>query len=324
MKGFYILVTLVILVCGFVELTRALHVDDSKHSLLWAPFFLKSPYLTLINKFYHPSWNTRHPITKEETSLRYLKLPRGVPFAVACGACYQKSRISANLTISVTGHTYHSVPKRHSNNRQTEYQVLHNECLMTYMITAPLEKDGTITCTLNRGKQIKTEVISFSVVDVSVDDPPEELEIQNDMDEVTLHCPTPDEKPSLKNPHVYVWYEDISAYQSASYRVITKLRSIIAVPRQKHTSHIVCSAYSIVNPTKVYRTRYQILGSQSHAQQEYKVSNEFMNPDYDAQDLTPTMKLTSSVIGIIASAVIVCVLLLLVGIHHFITAATRK
>lgn len=294
--------------------------DDSTGLLHWAPLRLKSPYLTFINNYYSPSWRTRHPITKEEEALRNLQLPRGVPFAVVCGACFQRSGVAANLTVSVSGHEYHSVPKTHSN-RKTKYHVGYLECMMTYVITAPIETDGTITCTLNRGRQIKTEVISFGVVDVSIDEAPEELEIQNTEQKITLHCPSPDEMPSSSNPLVHVWHEDQEVSQSN--HLIPHMKPVVSIMRSKHTKHIICSVYSIGKPNKVYRTRYQIIGSQAIAKQEYHISYDPGHQDY-TDEFTPKKKLSNSVIGIIITAAIICALLTVVGIYRFVTAARRK
>ncbi|XP_071533159.1 uncharacterized protein [Panulirus ornatus] len=307
--------TVIFVICGLT-----LSTGDSTHLLRWAPLHLKSPYLTFLNQFYHPSWRTRHPITKEAESLRYLQLPMGVPFAVVCGACFQRSRVATNLTVSVTGHAYHSIPKRYSK-RKANYRVGSSECLMTYMITAPIKTDGTVTCTLNRGTQTKTESISFGVADVPIEEPSEELEIRKDDEKVTLRCPTPEHVPSWSNPFVHVWHEEGDADELGS--PIPEMTSTLSLHRPKNNRHITCSVYAIGEPSKVYRTRYQIAGSHAMAKQEYHVSYDLVSREED-QEPSPRMRLSKSVVGIIITAAVVCLLLVVIGIYRFTAAVPRQ
>ncbi|KAK8738002.1 hypothetical protein OTU49_004340 [Cherax quadricarinatus] len=321
MRGLCIPASTIFIVILYTARTRTMTTDDSTRILNWAPLRLKSPYLTFMNKFYNPSWRTRHPITKEEEALRYLQLPRGVPFSTVCGACFARSHISANLTVSVTGHEYRSVPKTYNNNRKTKYHVGYLECLMTYMITAPIEKDGTITCTLNRGKQTIIETISFAVVDASVDEAPKELEIQDPQKEISLSCPLPHEMPSSRNPLVHVWHEDSEVFPSVS-SLTPEMRPTMSIRRSKNTRNIICSVYNIGKLSKVYQTRYQVIGSHSRAKQEYHISYD---PNQgDVEEFTPTRKLSNSVVGIITAAAVLCTLLTVLAICRFVTAARRK
>lgn len=323
MKIFCIQLCLAVLVCNLCGKTCGYSVEDSTRLLQWAPLTLKKPYLTFLNNFYYASWQTRNSITKEEESLRHLQLPRGVPFSVVCGACFQASQTQTNLTISVSGHDYYSVPKMRRREVK-QYRVGHLTCLMTYALTAPIHTSGLITCTLKRGRQQKIEVISFGVVDVSVDEAPEELEIQNTGTDVELHCPSPEQPLSMTNPLVHVWYQDPPTADPGS-SLIPEMQSAITLRRSKYTRQVVCSVYNIGSPTKLYRTRFRVLGSQNMNRQEYQLTNELQEFEEDAEFITSQgNKLPSITVGIIITAAVICAIMIFVGIYQLLVVAKRK
>lgn len=298
--------------------------EDFTSSLIWAPLYLKSPYVTFMNDFQKPTWRTRHPITKEPEQLRDLRLPRGVPFAVICGACFQRSIVATNLTISVSGHEFQTVPKKRKNNKY-EYNVSHNECLMTYLITAPIESDGRVTCTLHRGSHRTVEEISFRAVDAEVSAPPEELEDDKSPPMLELHCPQPEVLPTSDNPVVRVWHED--AHDKGSQVVgspLSTMRPSLTLSRPKHTRHVACSVYHIAAPHKVYQTRYTVRGTQAVVKKDFRVSGERLELEEDAEELAPRISLPNSVLGIIITAVAVCLLLTVIGLYRFVSAARRR
>lgn len=297
--------------------------EDFTSSLIWAPLYLKSPYVTFMNDFHNPSWRTRHPLTKQPERLRDLRLPRGVPFAVICGACFQRSVVPTNLTISVSGHEFQSVPKKRKNNKY-EYNVSYNECLMTYLITAPIESDGRVTCTLHRGAHRTQEEITFRVVDVEVSAPPEELEAAKSAPQLELRCPSPEEAPTTANPVVHVWHEDArDKGRPAVGSPLATMRTSLSLSRPLQTRHVACSVYHIAAPHKVYQARYTVRGSQAVVKKDFRVSGERLELEEDAEELAPRISLPNSVLGIIITAVAVCLLLAVVGLYRFVSAARR-
>lgn len=320
MAIFQNIITVLVMSFYYASTMNIQNADADQH--IWAPMTsLKSPYVTFINDFNRPTWWTRHALTKKRERLHHLSLPREVPFAVVCGACFQHSILNPNLTISISDHVSQSVPKRRRD-RSFQYKVGVNECLMTYMITEPIQKAGTITCTLNRGKQKVTEVISFNVVDVDIQEPPEELEIGASDTGIVLHCPQLDEPFTKNNPAINVWHVENkeSSKNSVGFPILST-KSILHLDQPKYTTTIVCSVYNIITPSIVHQTRYKIQGSQTNAKSEYHISNDILRYEEDAEVLSPKMTLSSSVLAIIITAGVVCILLGIVGTYRFIAAA---
>ncbi|KAK4306863.1 hypothetical protein Pmani_021351 [Petrolisthes manimaculis] len=147
--------------------TYSYSVTSSIDLLQWAPLRLKvKPYLTFLNQYYQPTWRTRHPNTLERESLRHLRLPRGAPFALACGACFQTSRLEANLTMEVLpSREYYYRPKMNGRGQIRKYTVNRLTCLLSYLQINPLNDSGRIVCSLNRGRHTHTDTITFSLLD---------------------------------------------------------------------------------------------------------------------------------------------------------------
>ncbi|KAK7081324.1 hypothetical protein SK128_021728, partial [Halocaridina rubra] len=303
-----------------LAITTNIHFDTDL--LIWAPMSsLKSPYVTFINEFNRPTWWTTHSITKRKQSLRELKLPKSVPFAVVCGACFQHSKSEPNLMIEITNHVAQSVPKRRRDS-SLQYSVGLNKCIMTYMITEPIQKDGKITCTLSRGKQRITEEIFFDAIDVDIQQPAEELEISDSESPMALHCPASERAVTSDNPTINVWYEENKESEKESVGpAILSTSSVLYINQPPRTKTIVCAVYNIISPDNVYQTRYKIIGSQNKAETQHHKSADLLS--YDTSEV-PKIHFSGIILTIITVAAVVIALLGFMAIYKFIAAARRS
>ena len=269
--------------------------------LIWAPInTVRFPYVTFLNDFNRPTWWSRHSMTKQKTQFQHLELPKNIPFAVVCGACFQNSKLKTNLTMTISNHLSQSVPKK-KRDGSFEYNVGFNECLMTYMVTEPIQKDGSITCSLNRGIKTINETISFNAVEVNIKKPAEELEI--DVGDNELHCPEINEK----SPVIHVWYVEVN--NSVVSPILNTRPTVTLLDLPKYTPiTIVCSVYKINTPNVVFQLRYKILQSDYHS--SHNVSQD------DA--------LSGSMITFIIIAVTTCVLLGIIGAYRFVGTAVQS
>lgn len=286
--------------------------------LKWAPWRLRKPYVVLMNDLWIPTWKTRNTFDKIKNE-HHLTLPKAVPFALACGACYPATMAQANLTLSISGHDYESVPvAARTNSRDYIFNHGGYHCRMTYLITAPLKQDGEIKCVLNRGSKPATtiETIDFTVVNAVTQDP-EELLTRVDGNEVTLQCPKPE---TDLNNIVNVWhsnpfYTDDITNQLASGN-IPSLRSIINLRLDNRVTHVTCTTYDIKQPTKVLRTRYKIV-SGSFDPIMYQSSHSLQNLEQGAEEdaeFFPTNKveetsLTSTTLILLLTVIVIVVLI---------------
>lgn len=294
--------------------------NGDQDRLTWAPITsLKYPFVTFINDFNHPTWATRHQITKENGRL-YLNLAKNVPFTVVCGACFHHSIFKPNLTVEISDHHSTSIPKR-KRDKSLQYSVGVNECMMTFLVTEPIKKGGEITCTLNRGKQVIRETIKFSAVDVDIQQPPEEYEIRASSPTVMLQCPDAEPSPSSQNPVVNVWHEETKETRPkdvGSPMVFTN--QTIYLERPKHSMTIVCSVYNIFSPSVVHQRRYKVQGRPSSGKPQYFAGEIHAYEEMDAEILPPRISLSTSILAIIIMAAVVCVLIALIGAYRFFSA----
>ncbi|CAL4183516.1 unnamed protein product [Meganyctiphanes norvegica] len=313
MDTIQLFMSVLFVVAGMIERTSSATYSYN-FDLKWAPWRLRAPYVVLMNDLWIPTWKTRNAFDKHKTEYS-LTLPKEVPFAIACGACYPATSAESNLTLSVSGHDYESVPvKARSNSNDYTFNHGGYHCRMTYLITAPLKQNGQITCVLNRGaKPSRTvETIDFTVVNAVTQDP-EELLTKVDEKEVTLQCPKPETDP--KNT-VNVWHSNPLYTDDIVTKNIPSLKSIINLRLDKRITHVTCTSYDIKNPTKVYRTRYKIV-SGSFDPVMYHSSHSLQNlehePEEDAEFLYPKhhseSSLTSTTLILLLTIIVIVVLI---------------
>ena len=296
---------------------------DDASQLIWAPIStVIRPYVTFINDFNRPTWSTRHTLTKQKTQFQPLQLPKNVPFAIVCGACFQKSNLRANLTVTISNHLSQSVPKKKWDG-SLEYNVGFNECLMTYMITEPIRQDGSITCTLNRGIGKNKEVISFNAVNINIEKKTaEELEIGKGDGEL-LHCPNITN--IIHDPVIYAWYilqgernkSVLSRPITSTGRTVTLLllnnnnnnnnNNNKPTTRKSTTVLVVCSVYQInTTPTVVFQLRYKIPNHVLRGEYDFDEEKAYQHSHRRVSLSNPIIAIIIIVVIVFGIVVIVC------------------
>ena len=218
--------------------------NKGTETLYWAPWKIgKIPFITFINDFNFPSWSTRHKFTRQSSQF-HLKLAKGIPFSIVCGACFSPSFLKSNLTIEITNHNFTSVPKRNQN-KSIQYTEGYNECIMSYLITEHIKYNGVITCTLYRGKQILKEKLYFDAVNVQIQQIP-----RNFSSESELKCP--ELSTTNDNPIMYIWY--------VKGLPILSTKPTLSISKPIYSINITCFVYNIFTPSVVLQTSYDIHG----------------------------------------------------------------
>lgn len=252
--------------------------DDFTDQLQWSPLIVKTPFLVFINDFNYPSWRSRNPLTKMPDFSReneHLRLPKGLPLALICGACFRGSLfIQTNLSIdsdvyNITS-VHQKVPPTVRLIDQYQFPIKGGlVCMMTYFITLPIMHEGTITCTLHRGKQKITEELYFDTVEQNI--------IQNKVIKEVLEIKRTYHGESLKlnlkcicnisKPLVYVWY-----YKD--YMPIPYTKSTIQLPlstsllEDAKSLHIFCSVYNILGDVCLMQYEVIVKGNMVNIAQE--------------------------------------------------------
>ena len=286
----------------------------------WAPPRApRYPYMTFLNDAICPSWTTRHHITKDPRNNANLVLPRGVPFAFACGACFQTSKLKANLTLR-------------ADQVQAEFQALsgsngiihqhsaYMDCLISYGVTSPVSRYGSLECRLNRGKRLTTETVKFSVRKVDIQEGPlRQILITRKSEKALLQCPDTT-LTNLKNI-VYVWHSYLETNQILQQNkpeiIIASLRKNVTFTPTKEVQRLSCSTFDIFNPRKVWRTNYEIVDERrKEVKKEDKITKGEWSLDGNLlQDKRPTKSSTlfQPIIWIVGAAGIIIILGVLVS-----------
>ncbi|XP_076067507.1 uncharacterized protein LOC143040385 [Oratosquilla oratoria] len=228
---------------------------STKTNLYWAPHTIQKPYITYLNDFVFPSWKTKHHMTMERLSRTHLTLPRGVPFAAVCGACYSRSKHQGE--IRVDGDPEFSSTQLPTNNPADVFHYMTDiSCRQAYIQTQPLYASGGLSCSLLWNKSPYTETVTFNVKKVHIKTTKEELTTRDPT--VDLQCPDIKSLLARDNPLVFVWHRSDALSESDFQSMTYPTRANLTLEIHKDETTITCSAYNIYNPTVVLQKTYVI------------------------------------------------------------------
>lgn len=233
-------------------------LDDFTDQLRWAPLVkVKTPFLSFLNDFNFPSWRTRNPLTKQPDFSREnepFRVPRGVPLALVCGACFHRSLAHVNFTIECDAYNITTVPQLVPPDLVSDQFSIRGGlvCMMTYFVTSPIEHGGNVTCVLHRGTQKIVEVVYVDTVEPRVIG--EEDTNKMYQEPLQLRCCY-----NISKPLGYVWCynDDVPIpYTKSTIQLHTLIDSSSRL--LPSSLQIICYAYNALGDLCI--TRYNISG----------------------------------------------------------------
>ena len=293
----------------------------------WAPMRIKKPFISFLNDVNCPNWQTTNSFTKKSGALLNILIPKNVPFAVACGACFDPTNLSTNLSITISDQEVSSYPI-YTANRKIKHSLRLNECLISYALTDQITRPGKMTCSLSIGNKIYKDYLYFKPKWAKIVESTDVLQDASIGD--MINCPViPKSEMNDKksNPIVRTWHID-PVPEDAPQILFKSMSPKVAVADVINNKYILdsfvsCSVYMIDNPTKVWRSRFRLLNVKSSSYLGDNSRYSHLPSDNDTNLNTSKLQVSWLAIGIIVASLITTTVLVVVGAHKCVFSRSK-